>query len=248
MLEESERILVENLSKKFDFGYKKRKNILSKIISLIDRENKKELQVLKNISFKAYSGDTVGIIGLNGSGKSTLLRIIAGVYSFNEGVVKTNGKIIYLNGFSHGLKPKLTMKENIFLVGSIMGLSQRDIKAKLDEITDFSELREFIDIPLYKFSSGMISRLNFSIIIHCLRHHNPDILLLDEVFGAGGDIKFKIKAMERMNDLIKTGTTVLLVSHNLDVIKQCCNRVILMDKGEIIAMGKPGDIIKKYEK
>jgi len=127
-----------------------------------------------------------------------------------------------------------------------MGLSQKDIGSKVDEIIDFAGLRDFMDMKVYKFSSGMVARLNFSIGIHCLKHHNPDILLLDEVFGAGGDIDFQTKAAEKMEEFIKGGATVILVSHGLELVKRYCSRVIFLNKGEVIDTGDPEKIIESY--
>jgi ABC-type polysaccharide/polyol phosphate transport system ATPase subunit len=129
-----------------------------------------------------------------------------------------------------------------------MGLSQRDIKKIFNEIVNFSELKEFINMPIYKFSSGMKARLNFSISIYCLDYHKPDILLLDEVFGSGGDISFQLKAEKKMSEFIKEGVTVLLVSHDLEIVKNYCNRVIILNKGEIVKIGEPKEIINEYKK
>ena len=241
-----ERIKVENISKSFDLNFKKNEGILFRLVSLVRGIKSNRIQVLKNASFKADAGEVIGIIGLNGSGKSTLLRIVAGIYTKDSGSVETSGKMIYLSGFGQALRPKLTMKENIFLIGSVMGLSQKDIRGKVDEIIDFAGLRDFLDMKVYKFSSGMVARLNFSIGIHCLKYHNPDILLLDEVFGSGGDIDFQTKAGEKMAEFIKGGATVVLVSHNLELIKKYCQRVIFLNKGEIIETGEPGKTIESY--
>jgi ABC-type polysaccharide/polyol phosphate transport system ATPase subunit len=241
------RVIVDSVSKKFDIGFRKDDGALSKAVSLIShRKTKKEIQVLNSISFEVSAGENIGIIGRNGSGKSTLLRIIAGIYQADSGSVKTTGKMVYLNGLAQGLKDKLTMRENIFLVGSIMGLSQADIKRRFKEIVDFSELEQFLDTKIYQFSSGMVTRLSFSITIHCLKHHNPDILLLDEVFGSGGDIDFQNKAVAKMEELIKGGATVLLVSHSLDIINKYCDKVIWLDKGGIALSGLPADVTKAY--
>ncbi len=241
------RIELNNISKKFNLGFKNNKSALEKALSLITKkENKGEFWALKNISFKVEGGSNIGLIGRNASGKSTLLRIIAGIYLPDKGILKTNGEISYITGFNQGLKQKLTMKDNIYLVGSIMGLSQKNIRKRFDEIVEFSGLKDYVDINLYKFSSGMLSRLASSIGIYCLHQKNPDILLLDEVLGAGADIDYQDKALKKMEKLIKGGATVILASHNLDGIKRYCDRVFWLEKGEIKKIGKADEIIENY--
>jgi ABC-type polysaccharide/polyol phosphate transport system ATPase subunit len=249
MKEKETTIKLENISKTFNRDYKKRENILFRILSFLSgKKNKNKFLVLDNVSLQAKSGENVGIIGKNGSGKSTLLRIIAGIYQANNGKIKTKGKVIYLTGFGQGLKPKLTMRENIFLIGSIRGLSQKEIKQKLNEITEFAGLEDYIDTKVYQFSSGMLTRLSFSITIHCIAHQDPDILLIDEAIGAGADITFQNKAANKMEELIKGGATVILVSHNLGQIKKYCDRVIILENGRIKNIGNPKKIIQIYKK
>lgn len=242
----TERVIVENVSKRFTRKFKINKPALARLISLFSKNKKIEFNVLENISFKVNAGENFGIIGKNGAGKSTLLRIIAGIYTPDSGNVKTNGKLVYVTGFGQGLKSKLTMRENIYLVGSVMGLSKKDIDEKLDEIVDFSGLRDYLDTQVYQFSSGMISRLNFSISIHCLKHQNPDILLIDEVLGGGGDVTFQDKAMEKMEELIKGGATVIMISHGLDSIKKYCDRVLWIDNGKIVMLGDVNLVVDSY--
>jgi ABC-type polysaccharide/polyol phosphate transport system ATPase subunit len=240
-----ERIKVQNISKKFNLNKRKRQGALGKIIRIFSEKENSEIQVIKDISLTLNSGEILGIIGKNGSGKSTLLRIIAGIYTPDRGEVKLNGESVYLAGLALGLEDKLTMRENIFLVSSLLGLGQKDIKKKFDEIVAFSELKDYLDVKLSKFSSGMISRLAFSISIFCVSHKNPDILLLDEVFSSGADIKFQEKALKKMEELIKSGAAVVLVSHDLDLIEKYCNRTVWIDNG-LIKEGKPKEIIKEY--
>lgn len=241
------RIIVRNVSKKFNLDSNRKESILFKLSKISSTPNKNEIQVLKDISFEVKAGEIIGIIGKNGCGKSTLLRIIAEVYFPDSGEVKTDGKVTYLTAMGQGLIPKLTMRENIFLMGSIMGLSQEDIGKRFDEIVEFSGLKEFVDTKVYQFSTGMVTRLGFSVTIHCLKHQNPDIILLDEVFGSGGDINFHEKAIAKMEELIKGGATVILVSHSLDIIEKYCHRVILIDNGGIKKVGGPEEVIKSYE-
>jgi ABC-type polysaccharide/polyol phosphate transport system ATPase subunit len=248
-MNKEKNIQVDNVSKKFNIGFKKNQGALARLISFVSgKESRKDLEVLKNISFFTYPGQIIGIIGRNGSGKSTLLRIIAGIYEPGEGCVKTIGKVHYLSGFNNGLSPKLTMEENIYLMGTIMGLGNNEIKERFAEIVDFSGLKDFIYTKVYKFSSGMVTRLSFSTTIHCLEHSDPDILLLDEVFGTGGDIDFEDKAIEKMAEFIKGGATVLLASHSLKIVDNYCEQVMLLDNGKISQFGKPRKVINNYKK
>jgi len=241
------RIKLEHISKKFKIGTKKKESFLGKILNLtLGVESKKEFFVLNDVSFEVKAGEIIGIIGKNGAGKSTLLRVIAGIYTSDSGILKTNGRVVYLSGFGSGLKTKLTMAENIFLIGSLMGLSQKDLRNKFDEIVEFSGLKEYVNTKVYQFSDGMVSRLNFSIGIHCLLHKNPEILLIDEVFGGGGDIDFQKKAIAKMEELIKCGASVIIVSHSLDTIKKYCDKALLLEKGKIVLEDVPERVVGSY--
>lgn len=237
-----ESIIVDSVSKEFRIGFKKHQSALARFISLFSgREPKKILRALKDISFTVRAGEIIGIIGKNGSGKSTLLRIIAGIYSKDCGRIGINGNILSLIDLGSGMLDRLTMKENIYLVGSLFGLSQKTIRQRFDSIVGFSELQDFVNTKLYQFSSGMLQRLAFSIAIHC----NPDILLLDEVFEIG-DKDFKKKSAEKIRKLVKNGATAVLVSHELWMIERYCSRVIWLDKGRIVKEGKTKDVITAY--
>lgn len=247
MISSIRRISVKNVSKKFNADFRRRDTALAGLIgTLSGRNEKRELSVLNDISFEVSAGEILGIIGKNGSGKSTLLRLIAEVYQPDSGEIKTNGKVIYLTGVGQGSIPKLTMRENIFLMGSVMGLTQKDIKSRFEEIVDFSGLREFVDMKVYQFSTGMLARLNFSTVIHCVNHQKPDILLLDEVLSSGGDANFQEQAKQKMDELIKGGSAVILVSHNEESILQNCDKVIWLDQGKIKESGEPSQVFDKY--
>lgn len=243
-----DRIKVENVHKKFTLNYVRSESALFRILSMFNKDNKKEFNVLNGISFSVKEGEVLGITGKNGSGKSTLLRAIAGIYEIDSGKIKCNGKVVYLSGLMTGLHEKLTLRENVYLMGSILGLSQKDIRKKFNSIVEFSELNDFVDVKLSQFSSGMILRLAFSITIFCVSHTNPDILLLDEVFGAGGDESFKRKSILKMEELIRGGVSVVIVSHQIDILKKYCDRLLLMDGGKIIKEGKPEEVIESYVK
>jgi len=238
------KIVVEDLSKKFKIGFKKRQSALARFAGLFSgKEPKKILEVLKGVCFKVDSGEILGIVGKNGSGKTTLLRILAGIYMNYKGKVIINGILVPIIGLGIGMQSRLTMRENIFLVGSLFGLSQKDIKNRFNSIVEFSELENFINTKLYQFSSGMLQRLAFSIAIYC----NPEILLLDEVFEVG-DLEFRRRSANKIKELAKKGTSVILVSHQLWMIEKYCDEVVWLDKGVIKKQGKPKKVLNDYKK
>ena len=237
------RILIQNLQKKFKIGFQKRQGALSRILSSITgKEQKKEIIIFENLSLEVGAGEILGIIGSNGSGKSTLLRIIAGIYVPSSGKVSTNGKIISIINLGIALKGRLTMRENIFLVGSLFEMSQKEIKKLFDLIVGFSGLGDFLDTKVYQFSSGMIQKLAFSIAIYS----NPDILLLDEVFEVG-DESFRKKSAEKIKELVNIKKmSVIFVTHDLEMVKKQCHRVVWLESGKIKMQGNPDEIIKQY--
>lgn len=241
------RISAENICKNFDIDFKKGDPVLAKILNFFTvKREKQERLVLKNISFSVSTGEVLGIIGRNGAGKSTLLKIIAGIYQPAQGKVKLNGELVYLTSLGLGLMPKLTMKENIFLSGAIMGLDQKEIRQRFSQIVEFSGLSEFVDAKIYQFSTGMTARLAFSATFFCIKHKNPDILLIDEVFGAGADADFEEKAAEKMEEMIRGGAAVIMASHNLELIKRYCNKAMWLDNGAVIKMGAPDKVVEEY--
>jgi ABC-type polysaccharide/polyol phosphate transport system ATPase subunit len=248
MDESNIKIALDSVSKSFNIGYKDNQSVLARVADFFSgKENKKKLSALKNVSFNVSKGEILGIIGKNGSGKSTLLRLIAGIYVSDEGTLSTEGKIMYINGFNYGTKPKLTMRENIFLSGSIMGLTRNEVDSLFDNIVDFSGLKDFVNTKVYQFSSGMVTRLNFSIFIHCVDVKKPDIILLDEILSAGGDIDFNNKAELKMREFIGRKAAVLVASHLLSDIKEHCDRVLWIEDGVIVEDGKPVDVISHYK-
>jgi ABC-type polysaccharide/polyol phosphate transport system ATPase subunit len=246
------KLILKSVTKKFNLGNSRGDGFLAKLIDVVSGKEKKSVKVgVDNVSFEVAHGEIVGIIGKNGSGKSTLLRTIAGIYALDGGSIEVEGdvaqpEILYINGFNHGIKPRLTMRENVYLIGTIMGLGRKQIDTVFNEIVEFAGLTDFIDTKVYQFSTGMILRLNFSIFIHCITFKKFDVLLLDEVFGAGGDIDFKSKAEERMVSLLKSGVTVLLVSHSLNDIKKYCKRVVWLEEGRLKMDGEVEEILAKY--
>lgn len=221
-----ERIIVEGVFKKFKIGFQKNQNVLARFYSLFSgREPKKIIEVLKNVSLRVNSGEILGIVGNNGCGKSTLLRSIAGIYKIDGGRIILKGRVVSLINLHAGLKERLTMKENIFLIGSFFGLGQKDIKDKFNSIVKFSGLEKFLNTKIYQFSEGMKQRLFFSIAINS----NPDILLLDEVFEVG-DESFREKSASKIKELVGRGSCAVVVSHDKEIISKYADRVISLSK------------------
>ncbi len=243
-------IEVKKVSKSFRTNFQKGILALSHLVNIKENFGIKSnsFEALKEVSFDVEKGEVLGIIGKNGSGKSTLLRILAEVYKPSVGEVVSKGSVFYLTAAGIGLMEKLTMKDNIFLVGSVMGLSQKRIREIYDEIVDFSELKDFVNLKIKQFSAGMIGRLGFSISVFCMKNKDVDILLLDEVFGSGVDYEFENKAIAKMEELITGGATVVMVSHDLELMKKYCSRIIWLDNGAIREDGLPDSIIEKYKR
>jgi len=200
-------------------------------------------EAVKGVSFDIEQGKIVGIVGKNGSGKSTMLKAIAGIFSADKGTINLYDNTISLLSIGVGFQPKLTGYENIFLSGMLLGFSEEQIKEKVDSIIEFSELGKAIHKPVRAYSSGMYSKLAFSITAIL----ETDILLIDEVFSVG-DIKFKEKSYNKMKELIsKEDRTVVIVSHSMNALKELCNEIIWLNDGVILDQGTPEDIIPKYE-
>lgn len=188
-------------------------------------------------------GERLGILGLNGAGKSTLLKVIAGVYKPTKGSVQRYGHMAPMIELGAGFDPNYTGRENIFLYGSVLGFSKEFLMSKYDEILEFSELGEFIDVPIKNYSSGMKARLGFSIATVV----EPEILILDEVLSVG-DAKFRKKCEKKMKKMFDHGVTVLFVSHSLAQVKRLCNKAIILEHGQLIAKGDIDDVVEIYEK
>ena len=236
------KISTHHVSKKFKIGFKKRQSVLAHLATfLAGREQKREIVALDDISLDVDAGEILGLIGDNASGKSTLLRIIAGIYTQDTGDLITHGKIISIINLGIALKERLTMKENVYLVGSLFGVSQQQLHARFDSIVDFSELNPFIDTKIYQFSAGMLQRLAFSIAIHS----DPEILLLDEVFEVG-DEHFRKKSSEKIKKLVAGGVAVIFVTHDLEMIRRQCHRVVWLSNGKIKMIGAPDEIVRHY--
>lgn len=237
-------IIVDNVSMKFNLSKEKVDSLKDYIIKSIKKEIKyNEFWALQNVSFTVEKGDRVGILGLNGAGKSTLLKVIAGVFKPTEGTVTKHGKMVPLLELGAGFDPQYTGKENIYLYGAMLGYTKEFIDEKYDEIVKFSELKDFIDVPIKNYSSGMKSRLGFSIATVV----SPKILILDEVLSVG-DAKFRKKSEKKVLSMFDSGVTVLFVSHSLAQVKRICNKAMILEKGKLIAYGDIDTISAEYEK
>jgi len=235
-------IKVENVSMKFLIMHDRIRSLKEYTVALLKRRLKyEEFWALRNVSFEVRRGEVMGIIGRNGAGKSTLLKIISGILKPTEGKVKTGGNIVPMLELGSGFDLDLTGRENIFLNGAILGYSEDFLKSKYDEIVEFAELEKFIDVPIRNYSSGMLMRLAFSIATVV----NPEILIVDEILAVG-DEAFQAKSKARMMELMGGGTTVLFVSHNLDQIRELCNRVIWLDEGRIKMIGDKNEVCNAY--
>jgi len=201
-----------------------------------------EFWAVKDVNFNVKKGEVVGVIGPNGAGKSTILKLLSGIIVPNKGSMKVTGRLSALIEVTAGFHPELTGRENVYLNGTILGMKRKEISEKFDEIVEFSGISEFIDTPVKRYSSGMYSRLGFSVAAHV----NPDVLLVDEVLAVG-DIAFQAKCAEKMRELLRSGVTIVLVSHNIALIENLCSRVILLGRGEVLKEGAPEKVIPYYE-
>ena len=237
-------IEVDNVSMKFNLSREKVDSLKDYIFKTIKREIQyNEFWALKNVSFSVEKGDRVGILGLNGAGKSTLLKVISGVFKPTEGHVDKHGKMVPLLELGAGFDPQYTGKENIYLNGAMLGYTKKFIDSKYDEIVEFSELQKFMDVPVKNYSSGMKSRLGFSIATVV----EPKILILDEVLSVG-DAKFRKKSEKKIMSMFDSGVTVLFVSHSLEQVQRLCNKAMILEKGKLIAYGDIDPISEQYSK
>lgn len=237
-------IEVKNIKMKFrmsDEPLNSLKEIFTKAVTGKLKFN--EFLALDDVSFTVEKGETLGLIGTNGAGKSTTLKIISGILKPTEGQVKVYGNIVPMLELGAGFDLELTGKENIYLNGAILGYSKEYLESKYDEIVDFAEIREFIDMPIRNYSSGMMARLAFSIASVV----QPEILIVDEILSVG-DAKFQEKSFKRMQELMSGGATVLFVSHDINKIEEMCDRVIWLEKGKVKQYGDAEQVCEEYKK
>lgn len=238
-------IRIKNVSMKFNMDIEKDFSIKQAFINLFTGKKKKNeyFWALKNVTFSVNKGDVVGLIGSNGAGKSTLLKVVSGVMKPTSGKVEVDGIISPMIELGAGFDMNLTARENIYLNGAILGYSKKFLDSKFDEIVEFSELKDFLDVPVKNFSSGMTAKLAFSIATIV----DPEILIVDEILSVG-DLRFQEKSKNKMMEMIKGGTTVLYVSHSLESIKDLCNKVVWLDHGQVVKMGDTKEICDEYYK
>lgn len=236
-------IEVKDVSMKFNMSKERVDNIKEYFVKLLKHQLfYNEFIALHDITFNVNRGDVFGIVGLNGSGKSTLLKIISGILKPSIGSVDIKGSISPLIELGAGFDFDLTARENVILNGLVLGYNRYDIEEKMDEIIEFSELQEFMDVAVKNFSSGMVARLGFAIATAVM----PDILIVDEILSVG-DFLFQEKCEKRIKKMMDAGTTVLIVSHSLEQIERLCTRVLWLDKGQMIALGKTDEVCREYK-
>lgn len=240
-------IKIDNVSMKFNLEIEKDFSMKQAFVNLFTKKKKKkkndDFWALKNVSFTVDKGEVVGLIGSNGAGKSTLLKVVSGVMKPTSGKVTVQGVISPMIELGAGFDGNLTARENIYLNGAILGYSKKFLDEKFDEIVEFSELRDFLDVPVKNFSSGMTAKLAFSIATIV----NPEILIVDEILSVG-DLKFQEKSKKKMMEMIKGGTTVLYVSHSLQSIKELCTKVVWLEHGKVVKIGDTKKVCDAYYK
>lgn len=243
-------IEVQNVSMRFNLGIEKNNSLKQMAVDLFsrkarqarqERKNQNEFWALQDVSFKVEKGEVLGFVGSNGAGKSTLLKVVAGVMRPTKGQVLVGGNICPMIELGAGFDLDLNARENIYLNGAVMGYSKAFLDSKFQEIVDFSELHDFLDVPVRNFSSGMTARLAFSIATIV----EPEILIVDEILSVG-DLNFQQKSENKMRSLISGGTTVLYVSHSMKSIKSLCDRVVWLEHGKVMMVGKTEEVCKAY--
>ncbi len=236
-------IKVEHITMEFKVSNDKIDTLKEYVIRTIKRNKSesKKIKVLDDISFTIKRGEKLGILGFNGAGKSTLLRIIAGIYEPSDGKITINGKIAPLLELSAGFDKNYSGKDNIYLNGALLSMSKEYLDEKYDEIVEYSELGDYINFPVKNYSKGMKAKLGFSIATLI----DPDILIIDEILSVG-DIKFRKKSGEKINEMMAEGVTVLLVSHSINQVRRICDRCIWIDNGKMIMEGDADEVCDAY--
>lgn len=238
-------IEVKNVTMKFNLGIEKNSSLKEAFVGIFKRKkhkkDKNDFVALSDINLSVKKGEVIGLIGSNGAGKSTLLKVVAGVMRPTKGSVKVNGNICPMIELGAGFDSDLSARENIYLNGSILGYTKEFLEKKFDEIVEFSELSEFIDVPVKNFSSGMTARLAFSIATIV----DPEVLIVDEILSVG-DMAFQEKSKHKMMEMINGGTTVLYVSHSIKAIEELCTKVLWIEKGKMMNFGPAKKICQKY--
>lgn len=235
-------IEVEKVSMKFNLSKERIDNLKEYIIKLLKHQLLyEEFTALKDVSFWVDPGEVFGIVGLNGSGKSTLLKLISGILKPTSGNVEVRGRISPLIELGAGFDFEMTARENIYMNGSVLGYPREMMRERFDEIVEFAELKDFIDVPLKNFSSGMVARLGFSIATIT----RPEILIIDEILAVG-DFLFQEKCEKRIQEMMSGGTTVLIVSHSIEQIERLCGRVLWLEHGKVRQIGETREVCEAY--
>jgi lipopolysaccharide transport system ATP-binding protein len=238
-------LILENVTKEFRTYHRYHAGLKALVLNprqIMPHRERDRFLAINEVSFAVCGGETFGILGRNGAGKSTLLGLIAGILRPTSGKISVHGRISPLLELGVGFTQELTGVENILINGVLLGLRRKEIEAKLEDIISFSGLSSFIDQPLKTYSSGMQIRLGFAIAIHV----QPDILLVDEVLAVG-DAEFQEKCFSRITDLQRAGVTIVLVSHNLNTVETLCDRAVWIDKGRIVTVGSPHEVVARYQ-
>ncbi|MCE5199264.1 MAG: polysaccharide ABC transporter ATP-binding protein [Armatimonadota bacterium] len=234
-------ISAENVSKRFVLSHARSRNLADAARGFLRRTPRDDFWALKDVCFDVEQGEALGIIGHNGAGKSTMLKLLTKIMKPTQGRIRTRGRISALIEVGAGFHPEMTGRENIYLNGSILGMTRREIDSKFDEIVSFAELERFIDTPVKRYSSGMYARLGFSVAAHV----KPDILVVDEVLSVG-DALFQNRCAVRMRQIKENGATIVFVSHNLNAVTDICDRAIGLSHGEVFVDDIPSKAIGKY--
>ncbi len=240
-----EKVIVslDNVSMHFNMSGEKLDSLKEYFIKLLKRQLFfKKYVALENISFKICKGDVFGIVGLNGSGKSTTLKIISGILKPTKGKVSVQGTIAPLIELGAGFDLELTARENIYLNGAVLGHSKKIMREKFDDIVEFSEMQNFLDVPMKNYSSGMVARIAFSVATMV----RPEILIVDEILAVG-DFQFQEKCNRRIEEMMEGGTTIILVSHSIEQIEALCNKVMWLEKGKIRMIGGVDEVCSAYK-
>ena len=243
MIDQNNAVELRNIEMHFNMSKEKLESLKEYFLKLVKRQLYfEDFVALDNISFDIKKGDVFGIVGLNGSGKSTTLKVISGILKPTKGTVETCGTIAPLIELGAGFDMELTARENIYLNGSVLGYSKKFMDEKFDEIVDFSEMREFLDVPMKNYSSGMVARIGFAIATVT----TPDILIVDEILAVG-DFLFQQKCEERINQMMNDDTTVIIVSHSIEQIERLCKHCVWLEKGKIKMIGDAMDVCNAYK-
>ena len=237
-------IIVDNVSITYQSALQHRQTLVG-TLSRLRRRKKivREVKAVRDVTFQVPRGTVLGIIGANGAGKSTLVRAMAGILPPTRGRIEVHGRVSTLLALGVGFDRKLTGRQNVVLGGLAAGLSREQLAAKYEEIVEFAELKDFMDMPMRTYSAGMYGRLAFSVAVNM----EPDILLIDEALSVG-DAHFKRKSFDKMRELCEEAHTIVLVSHGMNAMRQLADEVLWLDKGQIRAYGRPGEVIREYKR